>query len=515
MTTLRVILIDQLSTTLSSLENCNKAKDIILMCETMEEATYAPHHKKKIAFLLSAMRHFADTLKKNGFNVHYAKLDDPDNTGSISGEIQRATKSHGIQNIMITQPGEYRILQNIKTLQKKIRTPIKILEDTRFLCSQEDFEAWSEGGKKSLRMEFFYRHMRHKHHILMEGDHPIGGKWNYDAENRKKPSNQIKIPPPYSVKIDQTTRVVIELVDKYFPDHFGDLEPFYFAVTRRQALNALNDFINHRLPQFGDYQDAMLEGEPWMFHSHIAFYLNCGLLLPMECIASAEQAFHDGQAPLNAVEGFIRQILGWREFIRGVYWQKMPDYANQNYFKHKRKLPDFYWTGDTRMNCLKQCVLDTKQNAYAHHIQRLMVLGNFALLTGINPKEVNAWFLVVYADAFEWVEMPNVSGMALFADGGMMSSKPYASGGAYINKMSDYCKKCHYNVNQKNGQDACPFNYLYWHFLATHRDQLANNHRMGMMYKSLERMNTQKRKAIEEDSQRFLAELEGINDSDD
>ena len=265
-------------------------------------------------------------------------------------------------------------------------------------------------------------------------------------------------------KQDAITQEVLRDVARVFPDHFGDLEPFHFAVTRKQALKVLKEFIEQRLPAFGDYQDAMIEGEPWMYHSHLSFYLNCGLLLPLECVQAAEQAYHAGTAPLNAVEGFIRQIMGWREYIRGIYWLKMPDYAKSNFLAATRSLPEFYWTGDTQMNCLKQCVLETKKNAYAHHIQRLMVLGNFALLAGIDPRQVNEWFLIVYADAYEWVELPNVSGMILFADGGYLGSKPYAAGGNYIHKMSNYCQNCTYKVTQKNGEQACPFNYLYWNF---------------------------------------------------
>jgi len=300
---------------------------------------------------------------------------------------------------------------------------------------------------------------------------------------------------------------VIDLVAEQFPDHFGDLKPFYFAVTRDQAFNALQLFIKTRLSHFGDYQDAMIEGEPWMYHSHISFYLNCGLLLPLECVHAAEDAYVQGNAPLNAVEGFIRQIIGWREYVRGIYWLKMPEYPEENFFKAERDLPDFYWTANTQMNCLRQCVLETRENAYAHHIQRLMVLGNFALLAGVNPKQVNRWFLTVYADAYEWVELPNVSGMILFADGGYLASKPYAAGGSYINKMSNYCKNCRYKVTKKNGEDACPFNYLYWDFLARNREKLRSNHRIGMMYKTYDRMDEGKKQAISDDSLNFLDNL--------
>ena len=338
----------------------------------------------------------------------------------------------------------------------------------------------------------------------MNGNKPEGGKWTFDTENRKSPSKNTIIPKPYIAKIDDLTYEVIELVSKNFSEHFGDLYPFYFAVTRNEALKILDHFIEHRLIHFGDYQDAMLENEPWMFHSHISFYLNCGLLLPIECVRAAENAYYQGKVPLNAVEGFIRQIIGWREYVRGIYWLKMPEYAQENFFEANRNLPNFYWTGDTKMNCLHQCISETKQNAYAHHIQRLMILGNFALLTGINPKEVNEWFFIVYADAFEWVELPNVSGMILFADGGYLASKPYAAGGSYINKMSNYCKNCTYKITKKNGPDACPFNYLYWDFLVRNREKLESNPRINMMYKTYDRMEVEKKQRIIQDSKAFL-----------
>ena len=313
---------------------------------------------------------------------------------------------------------------------------------------------------------------------------------------------------------DAITQEVIKLVAERFSDHWGHLEPFDFAVTRSQALQVLQQFIDERLPYFGAYQDAMLENEPWMYHSHLSFYLNCGLLLPLECAQAAEQAYHQGQAPLNAVEGFIRQIIGWREYIRGIYWLKMPDYATVNFFKATRPLPDFYWTANTPMNCLRQCILQTREHAYAHHIQRLMVLGNFALLAGIDPVQVNHWFLIVYADAYEWVELPNVSGMILFADGGYLASKPYAAGGSYIHKMSNYCRSCHYSVTQKQGPQACPFNYLYWDFLIRNRHQLQSNPRIGMMYKTYDRMPPEKQRAIREESQRFLDALISVHDKE-
>ena len=342
----------------------------------------------------------------------------------------------------------------------------------------------------------------------MNDDKPEGGQWNYDSENRKPPKEGLDIPQTYMSEPNEITQEVINLVSDKFNDHFGDLEPFHFAVTRDQALQALDQFITERLCQFGDYQDAMIQGEPWMYHSHLSFYINCGLLNPLECIRRAEEAYRKGKAPLNAAEGFIRQILGWRQYIRGIYWLKMPEYAEENYLEAQRELPWMFWGGDTKMNCLAQCVKETKENAYAHHIQRLMVLGNFCLLTGIDPKLVNEWFLVVYADAYEWVEMPNVSGMILYADGGYLASKPYISGGAYINRMSNYCKGCSYKVSKKNGPEACPFNYLYWNFVIEHEDKFSGNLRMGHSYRTLAKMDDEKIMAIRGDASRFFSEME-------
>ncbi len=506
MSKLRVILGDQLSESISSLQGVNKSQDIILMCEVRDEVTYVKHHKKKIAFIFSAMRHFSEVLNHQGYRVEYTKLDDPNNSGSIRGEVERAMKRHKMNGIVVTHPSEYRVLTDVSDWENVFSISVEMRADDRFLASYEDFSSWAE-NKKQLRMEYFYREMRNKYNVLMEGEHPIGGKWNYDKENRKPPKAGLTIPKPYANSIDDITCEVIKLVSKHFSDHFGDLEPFYFAVTREQALQVLENFIEKRLINFGDYQDAMVEDEPWMYHSHISFYLNCGLLLPLECVRAAEDAYHEGKAPLNSVEGFIRQIMGWREYVRGIYWLKMPDYAQENYFGAKRNLPNFYWNADVKMNCMRQCIVETKKNAYAHHIQRLMVLGNFALLAGIDPQQVQEWFLIVYADAYEWVELPNVSGMILFADGGYLASKPYAAGGSYINKMSNYCSNCSYKVSKKNGPDACPFNYLYWHFLESNKVKLSSNHRMRMMYSTLDRMNEEKKQDIYKDSVAFLEQL--------
>lgn len=502
---LRVVLGDQLNTQLSSLSDIDKHTDVVLMCEVVEEATYVKHHKKKIAFIFSAMRHFAQSLRDEGIEVRYITLDDSDNTGSFATEVQRAVKDLQPQQVVVTEPSEYRVLQAIRTWD--LIVPLSVRSDHRFLCSHQTFAEWAK-GRKALRMEYFYRQMRRDHHVLMQGDEPEGGQWNYDSENRKPPNSGLDVPDTYLAKPDAITKEVMALVAARFGDHFGDLEPFHFAVTREQALQALEQFIQQRLGHFGEYQDAMLQNQPWMYHSHLSFYLNCGLLLPMECIRAAEEAWDKGQAPLNAVEGFIRQILGWREYVRGIYWLLMPAYQDHNYLEATRPLPPLFWGGETKMNCLKQCVKETRENAYAHHIQRLMVLGNFALLAGLHPDEVNNWYMLVYADAYHWVELPNVTGMILFADGGTLGSKPYAASGAYINKMSDYCKGCQYKVSKKTGADACPFNYLYWDFLIRNQDKLKGNPRLGFMYKSLERMDEGKYQQILADSHTFLSALD-------
>ena len=507
---LRLVLGDQLSLSISSLEDACEEDDV-LMCEVMEEASYVMHHQKKIAFLFSAMRHHAGLLREKGYRLFYTKLEDQENRGSFLGEVERHLERGGFSRIIVTHPGEYRLLEEFLTWPKRLGVEVELRPDHRFLCSKEEFARWAK-GRKQLRMEFFYREMRQKYAILMEGKEPVGGSWNFDTQNRKPPpkedcSYKEKIPAPYQARVDEITKEVLALVNGRFSHHFGDLEPLPFAVTREGALAALKLFIDERLPLFGDYQDAMLQGEPWMYHAHLSMYLNCGLLLPLECLHAAQEAYYAGKAPLNAVEGFVRQILGWREFVRGIYWLKMPSYKEENVLGAKRKLPDFYWSAQTKMNCLKQCVLETKQHAYAHHIQRLMVLGNFALLIGVIPSELNAWFLAVYADAYEWVELPNVSGMVLHADGGFLASKPYAAGGSYIDKMSNYCKSCSYKVRKKLGEDACPFNYLYWNFMAKHRERFEHNPRMAMMYKTLDRMGEEKQRAIKEESQAFLSSL--------
>ncbi|MFQ3218026.1 MAG: deoxyribodipyrimidine photolyase-related protein [Paraglaciecola sp.] len=511
MSTLRLILADQLSHSLASLQDACLHSDVnndwVLMAEVRTEATYVKHHKKKIAFLFSAMRHFANELTTLGHQVHYSQYNDPANKGSLFGEVKHFCQQHKVNKIILTHPGEYRVLQDMQSWQDKLGIEVEILQDSRFLATLEDFAQWAE-GRKQLRMEFFYREMRKAWHFLMDGKKPVGDKWNFDSANRKALGKNPVVPKPTIFAADTITQDVLELVNEHFSQHFGSLENFHFAVTREQALVVLAEFVSQRLANFGDYQDAMRQGEPWLYHSHISFYLNCGLLLPKEVIELAEQAYRNNAAPLNAVEGFIRQVLGWREYVRGLYWLKMPAYQRENFLQASRSLPAFFWDSNTHMNCLHQCVKETHANAYAHHIQRLMVLGNFALLAGLHPDEVNEWFLIVYADAYQWVEMPNVTGMILFADGGLLASKPYAASGSYINKMSNYCQHCHYNVKEKTGPQACPFNYLYWDFLDRNKDKLGENPRLNMPYSTLNKMTDDKKRTIKQDSQIFFKALD-------
>ena len=470
------------------------------MAEVMGEATYVQHHKKKIAFLFSAMRHFAEELKEKGWTVDYIRLDDRDNPGNLHDAIQTCSAKHGPKKVLLTEPGEWRLAEMFR------KQNIEMLTDDRFLSTKAEFANWAD-GRKQLRMEYFYREMRRKTGLLMDGDDPAEGKWNFDSENRKPADSDLFMPRPLEFSVDAMTSEVLGLVAGRFKDHFGDLEPFTLAVTRKDALRALDHFIETALPEFGDYQDAMLTEEPILYHSLLAQYLNCGLLEPLEICEKVAKAYYDGKAPINAAEGYIRQIIGWREYIRGIYWLKMPEYVDRNHFGHGRALPGFYWTGETDMQCLRSAISQTRELAYAHHIQRLMVTGNFAMLCGVDPVEVHEWYLAVYADAYEWVELPNTIGMSQFADGGVLASKPYAASGSYINRMSDYCGSCRFDVKKRTGEDACPFNALYWNFLAKHKDKLGDNPRMGAMYSTWKRFGSEEQDRIRKSAANFLENL--------
>ena len=507
MKTIRLVLGDQLSRSLSALRDLDPTRDVVLMVEAHAETTYVRHHRQKIVLVLSAMRHFAESLRAEGFRVDYVRLDDAGNSGSFTGELGRALSRHPVDRVVVTEPGEWRVWDLMRTWGAAFGIPVEIREDDRFLCARAEFAHWAQ-GRRGLRMEFFYRQMRRKTGWLMNGDQPAGGRWNYDAENRKALPAHLALPPRQRTIPDAITREVMTLVEQRFSDHFGDLDSFGWAVTREDALAELRYFLTNGLPRFGDYQDAMKSGEDWLFHAALSPYLNIGLLLPAEVCEAALDACQQGSAPLSAVEGFLRQILGWREYVRGIYWLQMPAYAQTNFFDAHRPLPAFYWTGETAMKCLRETIAATRRNAYAHHIQRLMLTGNFALLAGIAPAQVEEWYLAVYADAFEWVELPNTHGMALHADGGLLGSKPYAASGAYIHRMSNYCTGCAYDPKIKQGPKACPFNILYWYFLMVHEARLASNPRMALPYRTLAGMTADRRQAIRQEAMAFLNGLD-------
>ncbi|TJZ94099.1 cryptochrome/photolyase family protein [Paracoccus gahaiensis] len=500
----RLILVlgDQLSRDLSALREARPG-DVIVMAEVMSEASYVRHHPKKIAFLFAAMRKFAHALRAEGLTVAYTALDDPDNGQSIPSELLRRAAEHGASEVFATQPGEWRLISALDDLP----IPLRQLPDDRFLASHAEFEAWAE-GRKELRMEWFYREMRRKTGLLMEGDQPEGGKWNYDHDNRKPAQADLLRARPPRFDPDDITAQVLDLVEARFPENFGRLRPFTFATDRDGALQVLDHFIAHALDEFGPTQDAMLQDDPFLNHSILSPYINAGLLSPLEVCQAAADAYAKGRVRLNSAEGFIRQIIGWREYMRGIYFLEGPDYTARNALGHHRDLPPLYWGAPTKMNCLAHAVGQTREHAYAHHIQRLMVTGNFALLAGCDPHQVHEWYLEVYLDAYEWVEAPNVIGMSQFADGGVVGSKPYVSSGNYINKMSDYCKGCAYKVAAKTGPDACPFNLLYWDFLARHRDRFEANPRIGRVYGTWDRMEDDRRRTIRAEAADFLQRLD-------
>ncbi len=498
---LLIILGDQLDPESPVLADADPDHDLIWMCEASEESTHVTSHKQRIVLFLSAMRHHRDWLREKGHRIDYITLDVKGHSGTLSGELTKAIEKHRPERVRIVEPGEWRVKQAIEGACNRLSVPLDLLTDTHFLSTIDDFRAHAE-GRKSLRMEFFYREMRKRHGILMEDGKPAGGDWNYDKENRKSfgKNGPGELPKPSHSEPDAITREVIDLVEAHFPDHPGSLASFRWPVTRRSALAHLRSFIDERLPSFGDYQDALWTDEPWLYHSLISSSLNLKLLNPREVIEAAEQAYHDGCAPLAAVEGFIRQILGWREYVRGVYWLHMPDYAGRNALGADQPLPAFYWTGETDMNCLRQAIGQTLEHGYAHHIQRLMITGLYALLLGVRPQEVHEWYLCIYVDAVEWVELPNTLGMSQFGDGGVMASKPYCASGKYIQRMSNYCAGCRFDPAKRTGDDACPFTTLYWDFLLRNQDRLQGNQRMTMQLRNLGRLGEQDRKAIIERS---------------
>ena len=494
MRNLVLVLGDQLDPHSAAFDGFDVRQDAVWMAEAPAEAEYVWSHKARIAIFLSAMRHFRDALRERSYRVEYIELSPPATAPmTFADALRRSVQQFRPQQVIVVEPGEWRVLAE---LRQTVPTLV-VRPDRHFLCSREEFAA-HVAGRKQLRLEFFYREMRRRHGVLMEGDQPVGGVWNFDTENRgsfgKTGPGQVSRPRAFAP--DAITRAVLALVEQRFAGHPGDLRRFDWPVTPAQAREALDDFVTHRLPDFGRVEDAMWTGEPYLYHSRLSAALNLKLLNPREAIAAAVRAYERHQAPLAAAEGFVRQLLGWREYVRGVYWQFMPEYASRNALGARLPLPEFYWTGDTAMNCLREVISQTLEYGFAHHIQRLMVTGLYALLLGVEPAAIHRWYLAVYVDAVEWVELPNVLGMSQYADGGVMASKPYVATGKYIQRMSNYCKECRFKPDQATGPAACPFTTLYWDFLMRHETLLRENQRMALQIKNLSRLDAPVRQLI-------------------
>ena len=483
-----------------------EADDTVLMMEVAGESQHVPSHVQRTTLFLSAMRHFAADLIKRKIRVRYINLEDPENTGAFETELTRAIAALKPTQIVCTQPGEWRVLTILERVGDATGIPLTVLPDEHFLTTVEEFAAWAK-DRTALTMEFFYREQRRKTGYLMEGNgkgaQPVGGVWNFDKENRLPFGKQGPSPKPrkpLTFKADKTTHAVISAMKQVLPELPGATESFGWPVTREQALAALDDFITHRLTNFGAYEDAMWTNEPTLYHATLSSSLNLKLLNPRECCERAIKAFNDGEAPLQSVEAFVRQIIGWREFIRGIYWLEGAEYADRNGLNQQGKLPDFFWTADTDMACMKACVGQVIETGYGHHIQRLMVTGNFALISGVHPRAVSDWYLGMFIDGVDWVTLPNALGMVMHADRrpkaskgvtGLVGTKPYAASGKYIERMSNYCTDCRYDPAERSGPSACPVTVFYWDFLIRTRTQLSQNQRMAMIMKNVDRLTPQ------------------------
>ena len=493
-----IVLGDQLDETSSAFDNFDPLLDVVWMAEVAEESEHVWSAKQRIAVFLSAMRHFAESLRARQWPLAYTALDAPANPVTLGLVLTADIARLRPAALVMTAPGDWRVLQAIRAVAEGAALPLDLRDDRHFFTTVRDFAAHTK-GRKQLRLEYWYRELRQKTGILMNGKEPEGGQWNFDADNRESfgKTGPVNVPPPTRFAPDAITRQVIALVNTRFSAHPGTLASFGWPVDRAQALVALQAFIDQRLPLFGQYEDAMWSGEPWLYHSHLSAAMNLKLLNPREVVHAAQDAYRAGHAPLAAVEGFIRQILGWREFVRGIYWTQMPDYLERNALDAQAELPAFYWTGDTDMACLKDAIIQTLEHGYAHHIQRLMVTGLYALLLGVKPQAVHQWYLSVYVDAVEWVELPNTLGMGQFGDGGLMASKPYVASGKYIQRMSNHCKGCRFDPAESTGATACPYTTLYWDFLMRHEVLLKQNPRMAMQLKNLARLDGPARDAIQ------------------
>jgi len=507
---LRLVLGDQLNSRHSWFSEVDPDVVYVLM-EVRSETDYATHHIQKVIGFFAAMRRFAEQLSSVGHEVIYLKLDDTDNSQSFAENCRRLITTLGIERFEYQEPDEYRVDAHLQVFTSSLSIPVGVAGTEHFFTERKTLEGMF-AGKKTYLMESFYRKMRAQQGILMNGDQPLTGQWNYDHDNRKKlPKGHVVAPP---LLFENDVRELYALVEASGAKTIGSCDPerFIWPIDRGQALQLLDFFVADCLPLFGTYEDAMTVQFWSVYHSRLSFAMNTKMLSPREVI---EAAIHEWEKrpdaiSFNQLEGFVRQILGWREFMRGVYWAKMPEFAAMNFFEHQAKLPEWYWTGKTKMNCLKHAIGQSLDHAYAHHIQRLMVTGNFALLAGVHPDEVDQWYLGIYIDALDWVEITNTRGMSQFADGGIIGSKPYVSSAAYIDKMSDYCGTCFYNKVKKVGERSCPFNSLYWNFYDRHKAKLAKNPRIGMMYKVWERMKQEDKTALLEQAEKYLMNINDL-----
>jgi deoxyribodipyrimidine photolyase-related protein len=506
-----IVLGDQLDADAAAFDGFDADRDAVWMAEVAEESIHVWSSKPRIALFLAAMRHFALNLQQAARPLHYTRLDAPGNRSSLAAQLQADIERLRPARLLLTMPGDWRVLQAIQAVAQIHALPLEIREDRHFFVSVSEFTAHAK-GRKSLRMEYFYREQRRRQNILMQTDQPVGGQWNFDADNREAfgVAGPGAVPPRAAFAPDAITLEVIAQVEARFAAHPGQLDSFAWPVTRAQALQSLQAFIEERLMLFGRYQDAIWPGDPWLYHSHLSAALNLKLLNPREVVAAAEAAYHAGQAPLAAVEGFIRQILGWREYVRGIYWTQMPEYLERNALDAQEELPAWYWTGATDMACLRDALKQTLDHGYANHIQRLMVTGLYALMLGVQPKRVHEWYLAVYVDAVEWVELPNTLGMSQYADGGVMGSKPYIASGKYIDRMSPHCAACRYDPTGRSGDQACPFTTLYWDFLMRHEVLLAKNPRMALQVKNVARLTDAEKQAVRERAAQIRAGEVGV-----
>jgi deoxyribodipyrimidine photolyase-related protein len=507
---LRLILGDQLNYRHSWFNEVRPDVTYVLM-EIRSETDYVQHHIQKVAGFFAAMREFAKYLTDKGHQVIYITLDDPKNQHSFSLNCKNLIDQLNPKRFEYQFPDEYRVDEELKSFTEKLLIPFAVCDTEHFFTTRTTFSEFFK-GKKTYLMESFYRRMRKEQDVLMEGEQPLTGQWNYDHDNRKKlPKNHV-VTPPFLFKNDVSE--IVEMIDKKGVKTIGSIDPksFVWPVTRTQSLELLDFFVEECLPFFGTFEDAMTVNAWSVYHSRLSFALNIKLLSPKEVIEKAIEAWENNPDKIsyNQLEGFVRQIIGWREFMRGVYWSNMPSYAQLNFFGHDRKLPRWFWTGQTKMNCLKHAIGQSLEKAYAHHIQRLMVTGNFMLLTGINPDEVDQWYLGIYIDALDWVEVTNTRGMSQFADGGIVGTKPYVSTAAYIDKMSDYCAGCFYLKSVKVGEKACPFNSLYWNFYDRHESKLAKNPRIGMMYNVWKKMDNETRTALLAQAEKYLQQIDEL-----